>query len=75
MMVGGIMFPPSFLPGFLGTAGKALPANHAMRAFEGLAYGIDTAGGAAISFAVLCGLFLLIFTLTAWRFKKIIDTK
>lgn len=51
LLLSGIMFPASMLPGILGAAGKLFPATYALQAFGRLAYGISD--GASLTAALL----------------------
>jgi len=53
VMLGGIMFPASMLPGALRTLGYLIPATYAMQSFSGYAFGLPIGVDAALSLMVL----------------------
>ncbi|MEI8201034.1 MAG: ABC transporter permease [Eubacteriales bacterium] len=68
LMLGGIMFPASMLPGPLRLAGKAFPATNAMQSFIQLAYGMD---GNSDPYQAVCIILLIgsaAIGITAWKF-------
>ncbi len=69
VLLGGIMFPASMLPGALRGVGEIFPATQAMRAFAGMAYG-GRDGGAGTALAVLSAMGLLAFALACLCFAR-----
>ncbi len=69
MMLSGMMVPLSMLPAGLARVADLLPATHAMRAFDGLAYGRATAYDPLLSALVLLAGGLLAFGLAALLFN------
>lgn len=71
LLLSGIMFPASMLPGFLNGVGGIFPATHAMRSFSGLAFNVaqDYNGELALVILVLIGIIAL--SIAIWRFANI----
>jgi ABC-2 type transport system permease protein len=53
VLLGGLMMPFDFLPAGAQTVARLLPATHAMNAYNGLAYGLETPFSAGASLAIL----------------------
>jgi ABC-2 type transport system permease protein len=66
ILLGGIMVPPSMMPAVFRKIGLLLPASHAMRVFDGLAYGGAPPWG---SLGVLAASIVLNFLLAALLFE------
>lgn len=70
VMLGGIMFPASMLPGALRWLGRLLPATQAMQAFTGLAYGQKGDISAPLAFGILALMGVLAGTFACVRFAR-----
>lgn len=71
LMLSGIMFPASLLPTPLRYLGTVFPATHAMRAFDGLAYGLVGELKAPLALATVLVIGLLAALVSAWRFEHL----
>ncbi|HEX2945371.1 MAG TPA: ABC transporter permease [Clostridia bacterium] len=71
VMLGGIMFPATMLPGALRTAGYIIPSTHAVRSFSGLAFGMNMESGAVLSLLILAGIGAAAAIVAALRFKAV----
>lgn len=69
MLIGGLMMPFDFLPPGAQTVARLLPATHAMNAYNGLAYGLETPFSAGVSLAILLIGGLLAFGLAILLFN------
>lgn len=69
MMLSGMMVPVSMLPAGLARIAELLPATHAMRAYEGLAYGRATAYDPRLSLLILVTGGVLAFVLALLLFN------
>ncbi len=69
MLLGGLMFPYSMLPGVAGKIAQLLPATQAMNAFNGLAMGkvADFSPWGSVLSLLVCG--LLAFALSVYLFS------
>lgn len=74
VMLGGIMFPASMLPGALRTAGYIIPSTHAVQAFTGLAFGMSVDFSALLSLVILAGIGAAAVLLAALRFRVVSRT-
>lgn len=71
LMLSGIMFPTHLLPPPFGYLGGVLPATHAMRAFNGLAYGLATEFNSLLALAIVMGIGISVLLVATWRLGKI----
>lgn len=71
LMLSGIMFPSSMLPGFLGEIGVVFPATHAMRSFSGLAFNAASDHSGVSALVILTGMGLAAMGAAIWQFAKI----
>jgi ABC-2 type transport system permease protein len=71
VMLGGIMFPASMLPGALRTAGYIIPSTHAVQSFTGLAFGMSVEFSAVLSLVILAGIGVAAVSLAAMRFRMV----
>lgn len=69
VMLGGIMFPASMLPGALRAAGYIIPSTHAVQSFAGLAYGMSVESSAVLSLIILAGIGAAAVLLAVLRFR------
>ncbi len=69
MLIGGLMMPFDFLPPGAQTVARLLPATHAMNAYNGLAYGLETPFSATASLAILLTGGVLAFVLAILLFN------
>jgi ABC-2 type transport system permease protein len=69
MIMGGLMMPSSMLPPSMGRVAMLLPATHAMNAYRGLAFGLDTTISPLVSLLVLASATLLAFALAIYLFQ------
>ncbi len=70
LMLSGVMFPANMLPKPLELLGLIFPATHALRAFMGLAYGLDVNHG-TLSLVVLFFIGISAAIVTVWRLAYI----
>ncbi len=71
LMLSGIMFPTDLLPAPFGYLSNVFPATHAMRAFNGLAYGLPTEFNSLMALAIVLGIGVVVLVAAAWRLGKI----
>lgn len=71
LLLSGIMFPASMLPGFFSRVGGIFPATHAMRSFSGLAFNVSKVydGEPALGRLALIG--IVAICIAIWRFANI----
>ncbi len=73
VLLSGMMFPASLLPRVLRWLALALPATHAVQAFDGLAYGLRTAQNPALSLATAGGIGVIGWVLAIWKLERAAD--
>lgn len=71
LLLSGIMFPTSMLPGALAWAGRIFPATYALQSFYGYAYHMETDINAGLSLCIIAGIGLFAFFLAAWRLDRV----
>lgn len=71
LMLAGIMFPSTMLPGALQWLGRVLPASHAMESFRGWSFGLESGISPLTANAVMVGIGLIGIIVAIMRFKKI----
>ncbi len=71
VMLGGIMFPSSMLPGPLRILGRLLPATYMMESFSGIAFRLPTNIDATLSLLIAVGIGVVAGGLTLERFRAI----
>lgn len=69
MILGGLMLPTSMLPPAMGRVAMLLPTTHAMNAYRGLAFGLDTNISPLASILVLATAALVAFGLAIYLFQ------
>ncbi|MGC9347696.1 MAG: ABC transporter permease [Anaerolineae bacterium] len=69
MLIGGLMMPLDLLPGSVKPFSLLLPATHAMQAYQGFAYDLQTVIDPRVSISVLVGGGLLAFALAIHLFQ------
>lgn len=70
ILLSGIMFPASMLPRAFVWFGRIFPATHALQAFSGLAFGMESDLDPALSLSVAAGTGALMYLLAAWRLRQ-----
>ncbi|MDR3644807.1 MAG: ABC transporter permease [Clostridia bacterium] len=71
LLLSGIMFPASMLPKSFIWLGRIFPATHALQAFYGFAYQIQTDFSAGLALGIVAATALLLFALAILRFGSI----
>lgn len=71
LMLSGIMFPNHLLPQFFEHLGSIFPATHAMRAFNGLAYGLAAEHNPFIALLIVLGIGVVALVIAIWRLGRI----
>lgn len=71
LMLGGIMFPASMLPGPLRMLGRFLPATYSMQSFSGFAFRLPTDIEATLSLLITAGIGVVAAGLAVVRFRTI----
>lgn len=71
IMLSGIMFPASMLPGSLKILGQILPATYIMQSFSALAFRLPTDINGLLSLSIATGIGVLATCLTVVKFKAI----
>lgn len=71
LLLSGIMFPASMLPGFLGQVGAVFPATHAMRAFSSQAFYFAQGYNGQLALSILVGIGIAAAFVAAWLFTRI----
>lgn len=71
VMLSGIMFPASMLPGFLRAVGRLLPATYIMQCFTGFSYSMPTSINSELSLLMAVGIGILATCLSVVRFATI----
>jgi len=71
LMLSGIMFPASMLPGFLNGVGVIFPATHAMRSFSELAFKVSQGYNGESALGVLALIGIAALCIAIWRFASI----
>jgi ABC-2 type transport system permease protein len=71
LMLSGIMFPASMLPGFLNKVGVVFPATHAMRSFSGLAFNVAQDYSGELALGILAFIGIVALCIAIWRFANI----
>lgn len=71
LLLGGLMFPTNMLPDTLRYLGMAFPATHAMQAFTGWAFRLETINSTLTELAIMLAIFTVAALLGLIRFRRI----
>jgi ABC-2 type transport system permease protein len=74
LLLGGLMFPSSMLPGPMMWLGRLFPATHAMEAFFSWAYGLESKVAPAVSLVAAVAIGIIVLVLAIWRYNRISRT-
>ncbi len=71
LLLSGIMFPASMLPGFLRSVGAVFPATQAMHSFTGIAFNVSHGCDGNLALIIMALIGTIVLCIAIWRFAAI----